>query len=178
MFDVVTGVTTFPRGFLIKLPRFALALVLAALSGSLTGCGDQTPVTPPPAAHKHEHHPPHGGTPVVLGNEACHLELVLDKTNGIMNAYLLDGEMENFVRIPAESFAVAAKLPASTEVLDFKAVANRATGETVGDTSMFSAQADWLKSASSFDGALTQLTVKGTTYTNVAFNFPKGNDTD
>ena len=156
----------------------ALVFSLAALVSWLTGCGNQSPLTPPPAAQKHEHHPPHSGTPVVLGNEACHLEFVLDKTNGIMNAYLLDGEMENFVRIPTESFAVTANLPAGVQVLDFKAVANRATGETVGDTSMFSAQADWLKSTNSFDGTLKELTVRGTTFTNVAFNFPKGNDTD
>jgi hypothetical protein len=86
--------------------------------------------------------------------------------------------MESFVRIPAESFTVTARLPAGDAALDFKAVANRATGETVGDTSRFSAEADWLKGASAFDGVLKELTVKGSTYTNVVFNFPRGNDTD
>ena len=160
----------------MKLHHVALAVGLAALVGWAAGCGEKNPpVAQTPTANKHEDRPPHGGTALALGNEDYQLELVLDKTNGIMNAYLLDGEMENFVRIPAESFAVTAKLPAGTEVLDFKSVANRATGETAGDTSMFSAQADWLKSVSSFDGSLKELTVKGSTYTNVTFNFPKGN---
>lgn len=144
----------------------------------LAGCGRQLPTTPPPAAHKHEHHPPHGGTPVVLGNEEYHLELLLDNQPGIMDAYVLDDEMENFVRIAADSFQVTAKLPDRQEVLTFKAVANRATGETVGATSMFAVQADWLKTNQTFDGTLSELTVKGNAYRNVSFNFPKGNDTD
>jgi len=152
--------------------------ILAGMIALLAGCGQQTPTVPPPAAHKHEHHPPHGGTPVVLGNEEHHLEFVLDNQTGIMDAYVLDGEMENFVRIAAESFEVTAKLPDRQEVLTFKAVASNATGETVGDTSMFEARADWLKRTNSFDGVLKQLTVQGTSYTNVAFNFPEGNDTD
>ena len=145
--------------------------------GLLAGCGRQPPA-PGSAAQKHEHHPPHGGTPVVLGHEEYHLELVLDAPAGRLDAYVLNGEMENFVRIKAESFEIAAQLPDRPEVLVMNAVANRATGETVGDTSMFQTQADWLKHASSFDGVLKQLAVKGSTYQNVAFNFPKGNDTD
>jgi len=136
------------------------------------------PTTPPPAAHKHEHHPPHGGTPVVLGNEDYHLEFVLDNQNGLMDGYVLDDEMENYVRIAAESFEVTCKLPGRQEALAFKAVASNATGEKAGDTSMFEARADWLKTTNSFDATLKQLTVKGTTFTNVDFNFPKGNDTD
>ena len=43
---------------------------------------------------------------------------------------------------------------------------------------MFETQADWLKSQPTFDAVLKQLTVRGNTYSNVAFNFPKGNDAD
>ena len=49
--------------------------------------------------------PPHGGTPVVLGNEAYHLELVVDAASGTLQVYVLDGEMENFVRVSAPSIA-------------------------------------------------------------------------
>ena len=92
-------------------PRVALVFGLAVLTVWLVGCGEQTPTTPPPAAQKHEDQPPHGGTPVVLGHEDFCLELVLDKPAGIMNAYLLDGEMENFVRIPSESFCSDGQTP-------------------------------------------------------------------
>ena len=62
-----------------------------------------------------------------------------------LDAYVFDGEFENFVRIKAESFQVTAHWPGGGEILLFKAVPNAATGETVGDTSMFEGQADWLK---------------------------------
>ena len=86
------------------------------------------------------------GTPVVLGNEEYHVEFVLDVPSGKLQAYILDGELENFIRIQQPSFQVAAKLPDRQELLAFAAVANRATGETTGDTSLFEARADWLKS--------------------------------
>lgn len=145
----------------------------------LAGCGENQAHAPGPnVAHKHEHKPPHGGTPVVLGNEEYHVELVLDAPTGKLEAYVFDGELENFVRVAAPSFDVTAKLPDRSEVLTFKAIPNNATGEKVGDTSLFETQADWLKSASTFDGVLKELTVKDKSYQNVAFNFPKGNDQD
>ncbi|HZQ48218.1 MAG TPA: hypothetical protein VFC07_14475 [Verrucomicrobiae bacterium] len=166
-----------PAKFMRPAPAlFLLASLSAALL--LTACGPQTPTAPPPAAHKHEHHPPHGGTPVVLGDEQYHVEFVLDKMTGIMNAYVLDGEMENFVRIAMESFDVTAQLPDGAKKLAFHAVASNATGETVGATSKFEAQADWLKTATNFDAVLKSLNVRGTVFENVAFNFPKGNDKD
>jgi hypothetical protein len=60
--------------------------------------------------------------------------------------------------------------------LQFKAIANSATGEKVGSTSLFEAQADWLKTNNTFDAVLQPIKVEGTVYTNVAFNFPKGNE--
>jgi hypothetical protein len=123
----------------------------------------------------HHHEPPHGGTGVVLGDEEYHLEFVLNAAAGKMQTYVLSAHMENFVRISAESFAVTAKLRDREETLTFKPVANSATGETVGDTSMFETQADWLKANKTFDAVLKEITIKGKTYENVAFNFPKGN---
>jgi hypothetical protein len=57
-------------------------------------------------------------------------------------------------------------------------VPNPATGETVGDTSEFEVQADWLKGAPEFDGVLRRIAIRGSTFTDVKFNFPRGNDTD
>ena len=123
----------------------------------------------------HHHEPPHGGTAVVLGDEEYHLEFVLDAAAGRMQVYVLSAHMEGFVRISAESLGVIVKLPNREEVLAFKPVANTATGETVGDTSMFETQADWLKANKTFDAVLKEITIKGKTYENVEFNFPKGN---
>jgi len=145
----------------------------------LAGCGRQSSNPPSPAAlRNHQHIPPHHGTPVVLGKEEYHVELVLDGASGKLQAYILDGEMENFVRIRQPSFEMIARLSVGEEPLTFKAVPNNATGETVGDTSLFDAQTDWLKTATNFDAAITELNVRGTVYRNVSFSFPKGNDTD
>ena len=60
-----------------------------------------------------------------------------------------------------------------------RAVADPATGETVGDTALFETQADWLKTVKDFDGTLKKtITIRGTTFADVKFNFPKGNDKD
>jgi hypothetical protein len=164
----------------INLRRFMKPVSIACLAlALLAGCGENKTTAPNPnVAHKHEHKPPHGGAPVVLGDEEYHVELVLDAPAGKLDAYVFDGELENFTRVTAASFDVTAKLPGRDEVLSFKAVPNNATGEKIGDTALFEAQADWLKTATTFDAVLKELTVKGKSYQNVAFNFPKGNDRD
>lgn len=152
---------------------FVIPLLLAA------GCSKKssdTSAAVTPA--KHEHHPPHGGTPVVLGNEAYHLELVLDPAAGKLQAFILDGEMENFIRSAAPSFEVLANVAGKSEPLLFVAIADSATGEKIGDTALFEATAPWLKTVRTFDGILTKLEIRGTVFAGVAFNFPKGNDRD
>lgn|ERR1051325_3474802 len=152
------------------------AVVAAVL---LASCQQQDrPPASQSALRKHEHVPPHHGTPVVLGNEEYHVEFVLDAPAGKLQAYVLDGELEKFIRVQQPAFEVAAQLPDRQLSLAFVAVANNATGETVGDTSLFEAQADWLRSATNFDAVLKDLLVRSNRYQNVAFNFPKGNDVD
>lgn len=159
------------------LPQF-LRTSLAVVSISLVAaCAkhEAAPTRSTPA--KHEHHPPHGGTPVVLGEEIYHLELVRGD-DGRLSLYVLDGEMENFVRIAAPSITLNVTLNGATRSLQFNAVANSATGETVGDTSLFEARADWLTTTANFDAVIPRLEIRGTTFTNVSFNFPRGNDRD
>jgi hypothetical protein len=163
---------------MLKIKAIWPIMTLISALWALAGCGERTSSAPPSGTvHQFKGAPPHGGTPVVIG-ENYRMELVLDAPAGRMEAYILDDDFENFVRIAMESFEMTARLPGREEVLVFKAVANHATGETVGDSSMFEAQADWLKTEKSFDAVLKQVTVRGTTYSNISFNFPKGNDTD
>jgi hypothetical protein len=84
--------------------------------------------------------------------------------------------MEEFVRSDMPSFEVTAKVGDTEQTLVFKPVANPATGETVGDTALFAAQAGWLKTTKAFDAVVKSVTLDGTEFTNVAFNFPKGGD--
>src|SRR5690349_10658250 len=91
----------------------------------------------------HVHRAPHGGTLVELGEHTYNLELVRDADAGKLTAYVLDGHAENFIRIPAASFELVAFAGGERKTLTLRAVANSATGETVGNTSQFEAQADW-----------------------------------
>jgi hypothetical protein len=101
------------------------------------------------------------------------IEWVLDASAGRLQAYFLDGEMENFVRITPASFDVTATISNRREVLHLAAVANTATGEKIGSTSLFEAQGQWLKKINRFDVVIPQITVAGTTFSNIAFTFPK-----
>src|SRR5258708_19176066 len=47
----------------------------------------------------HEHHAPHGGTLVEVGEDFAHVELLPDLQQGNLTVYILDGEAENPIRI-------------------------------------------------------------------------------
>ena len=154
-------------------PRIGAAVVAAFLSGcdkpaSPTGAGASPP--------KHEHVPPHGGTPVELGKEEFHVELVRDAAAGKLTAYVMDGELEQFVRIAESALSMVVKGPSGTTNLVLRAIANPATGETVGDTAQFDGEAGWIKDRAVFDATVPLLKIRGRAFTNVDFNFPKGND--
>ena len=159
------------------LHRVSSLMILVGISMTFApGCGRK--MSGPASAAtsvRHEHRPPHGGTPIVLGNEAYHLELVLDSESGALQAFVLDGEMENFIRCDATTLEIDVTPGDQPQTLMLAAVANPATGETVGDTALFEAHADWLKTVTTFDGLLKKITIRDTTFADVKFTFPKGN---
>jgi hypothetical protein len=126
----------------------------------------------------HQPIPPHRGTPVELGDEQFTIELVREPASGTLRAYILDGEMESFIRIAARQLDLEVQRPDREETLTLKPVADLATGETVGDTSLFEARADWLKSADTFKGVLKNLKIQDQVFKSVEFSFPKGNAKD
>lgn len=152
--------------------RFCLGLTLAAML-TLAACGKK-----PEAVSARQEGPPHGGTPVVIGDDEYHIEFVLDPATGTLSAYLFDEEMEEFVRSDMASFELTATVGGTARTLVFKPVANPATGETVGDTALFTAQADWLKTTKEFNAVIQSVTLDGTRFTGIDFNFPRGNETD
>jgi hypothetical protein len=103
---------------------------------------------------------------------------VLDADAGTLQAFVLDGELEHFIRSAAPSFEVTATVDGGPRTLVFMPVANPATGETAGDTSLFEARADWLKTTRSFDAVLKTIDVRGKAFSAVKFNYPRGNDDD
>ena len=169
----------FHRPNAVRIRQPSTFLALAVLAAAAPGCS-KAPVGAAESStpQRHHHHPPHAGTPVVLGDEAYHIELVLDGPAGKLQAYVLDGEMESFVRSSASRIEITATVGGAPRTLVLLPVPNPETGETVGDTSLFEAQAEWLKTAMAFDAVLRSVDIRGTTFTDVRFNFPKGNDAD
>jgi hypothetical protein len=152
--------------------RFLSTVLIAALGLSITGCGKKG--AHDHAAHGgHVHTAPHGGALVELGEHVYNLEVVRDAAAGKLTIYVLDGHAENFIRVKPASFEASATVAGEKRSLTFKAVANSATGETVGDTSQFDAAADWLKTTSTFDVVIPSLDIRGTAYSNVALKLAK-----
>ena len=154
-------------------------LALLACLPLLNGCREKAdsraePPARAPQKHSHQHTPPHGGTAVVLGAEEYHLEFVLDPAAGRLRAWVLDAHMDKFIRVTNESFAVQAE--GRAEPLVFQAEASQATGETLGDTSAFAAQAGWLRDTTNFNAVIPALPLRSKIYRDVKFNFPRGNE--
>jgi hypothetical protein len=163
----------------LLLPRLHLYCLFLAVAALLPGCAKRSEDAAANAAPaKHQHHPPHGGTAVVLGDEQFHLELVRDADAGTLSAYVLDDEMEEFVRIAAPAITLEAQVKGGIRRLVLSPVASSATGETVGNTAFFQGSADWLKTGGKFDATLEPLSIHGTSFPALKFNFPAGNDTD
>jgi hypothetical protein len=123
-------------------------------------------------SHAHVHTAPHGGTLVELGDHAFNVELLRDPATGKLTAWILDAHAENFVRIASPAIEVVAMPGGKFTPLSLAAVANPATGETVGSTSQFEVQADWLKTSGPFSGIVT-VEIRGTKFEKVAFALSK-----
>ena len=128
------------------------------------------------ALFAHEHKPPHKGTLVVFGEDFCHVELVFDPASGKLSGFVLDGEAENPVRIVQKTIRMKLKINEKQVSIVLNAAANPLTGETVGDTSEFSAVITGLKGLSRFSGTIVYANIKGVTFKNVDFMYPEGNE--
>jgi hypothetical protein len=151
-------------------PSWTGLLLAAAM---LAGCDSKEDAK---KGGKHEHKPPHAGTLVEFGEEFAHLELVLDPASGQLTGYMLDGEAEKAVRLDQKEIALKVQGKPAEFTVVLKAAGNALTGEKPGDTSQFEGQSDALKRLKVFDAAVAKITVKGKEFSNVAFNFPKGNE--
>ncbi len=150
----------------MKITRLVLLLVTAALMAA--GCSkSHNHDAKGHAAHAHT--APHGGTLVELGEHAYNVEFVRDRTAGKLTVWILDGHAEHFVRLKSPTLEVIAMPGGNFTKLTLQAVANPATGETVGDTSQFEVQADWLKTAGEFSGIFT-VEIKDTKFEQVAYS--------
>ncbi len=117
--------------------------------------------------HTHDEEAPHGGTVVKLGKPALNLEWVRDPDTGSFQVFVLDGHME-YVRVPEKSFELVAKVNGKEEKVT---LSRKAANEEASE--MFEGKADWIKTAKKFQGTIPQITLKGQSFTNVTFAFPK-----
>ncbi len=157
--------------------RLALPLLWTSLALGLGGCG-QPQRASEAGAHRHQARPPHGGTAVALGDDAFHVEFVRDEENGKLSAYVLDDEMEEFVRGGSPGFTVMVKVGVDRRALEFRPVADIATGETLANTSLYEASAPWIKTAAEFDAVIKSISVYGQVFAGVIFHFPADNRTN
>lgn len=129
--------------------------------------------------HSHHHHQaPHGGTLVVFGKEAAHLEVVLDNKEGKLTGYVLNNEADTAIRIkqPAIELVLAkGDLKSTTMPFTLKAVANPLTGEKSGDTSQFEGKNEHLKKLKKFHLTVQSIEIKGTKFEKTVSPFPEGN---
>lgn len=136
----------------------------------LAGCGKKHDEHAHNAAgHGHVHRAPHGGQLVEIGAHQYNLEFVRDPVAGKLTAYALDGHAENFVRLAQPQIELSIMRGGLGTTLVLQAVANPATGETVGDTSQFEGTAEWLQGSIPFDATVKSVTFRGTTFSNVRF---------
>jgi len=156
-----------------------LITYLAVVSCILvSGCGDGHHHDHDGHNHgEHAHEAPHGGALVLLGEHGTgfHLEVILSK-EGILDLYVLDGEVENFVRISQEELALQVTTKDSeSQSISMTAVEDAATGESMGNTSHFQARTE-MKGVESFDAVLSSVKIKGTVFEKVSFSYPDGNE--
>jgi hypothetical protein len=153
-----------------------LAAPLAAVTALFfAGCGERDH-----AGHDHgaggghAHDSLQGGVAVELGDHQFHLDLLAVPEAGQLKVFVMDAHVENFVRVPLKSFDLMVEPAGGTpKKLTLEAQANAASGETVGDTSAFLGQADWLKGVTNFTAILPELELRGQTFRGVVIRYPK-----
>jgi len=149
--------------------KLGIFLVGLLASGLWLGCsGDHTDSEG--SGHGHYHAAPHGGSLAMLGDHLAQVELVEGPNPGKWSIYVLDGGAERFLRVEQSQISVTMD---GQEVV-FQAVANPATGESVGDTSQFTASVKGLSKEDHFAVRIGEIVVYRQSFKNIEFDYPEG----
>lgn len=163
--------------------RICLLTIIALLA--ITGCTKRPADVPegPPLkdqnqqeAPKHEEHKaPHGGAMAELGEEAAHLEFVLDAAEGRLTMYALDAHAENPVRLDTNALSVLVT-PQGGEVLELTMAPreNALTGESIGDSSEFFVVDQRLQNLKTFEISVPLIDVRGMPFRSVTVAYGQG----
>ncbi len=151
-----------------------LLLGLVSVLVVLSGCKKQDHAHADHAHNHggHVHTAPHGGVLVELGEHAFNLEFVVQPDAGRLLVYLLSGHADQFVRSNLPSIELWIMDGEQSRELVLQAMANPITGETVGNTSLFSAEADWLKRGAAFTGVIKSVSLGGARFEGIRFAIP------
>ena len=128
------------------------------------GSGDKT------KKNSNPHDSPRGGTLVEIGEHEFNVDLVLDRATGTLHGWLLNAHAEgvtDVAKTTMPSFEAIVTMQGKKLTLVFRAV-------PPAEGSAFVAQADWLKTATEFNGIFPRLVIDGKTFTGTAFNFSRG----
>ena len=123
----------------------------------------------------HIHQPLRGGVLMELGKHGSGYNLeILQNTNDQLEIFILDAHAENYVRISQPSIELT--LTDSNQTMSLGAVADPATGETVGNSSLFRTESNISKNIP-LVGTLRSLQIGSKTYTDQPLKF-SGNPKD
>lgn len=152
-------------------------VIVAACVGLAAACGSGQRQSVAQAAApptEHEHHAPHGGTLVELGDEFAHVELVFDRSDSRLTAYVLDGEAEQPIRLTDRAIDIFIEnVPGlGNRTIGLAGVADVLTGETERNTSQYTVTVLAFKQVPLLAGRIPSLTVRGQRFQDLRFQVP------
>jgi hypothetical protein len=115
---------------------------------------------------------PRGGTLVEIGDQLAFLDVLLDPGTGRLTIHVLDGSAAQPIRLAQSKIKMTIVLPPLDDEttghiinVTLDAVENAATGQTVGNTSVFSAELPRLVGHDHFAAVVGELEIQGTMVT-------------
>ena len=120
--------------------------------------------------HAHVHTAKDGGVLVEIGDHFANFEVLLLEADRTATIYTLDAHADYNSRVPDPSLTLEIALEGGPVLVELPGIANPLTGETVGDTSEFSASLTEEQFRAVADGKATvkTVTIKGATFTDLA----------
>jgi hypothetical protein len=153
----------------LRIPLLALALTVG-----LVACGKHEEHAHE-EGHGHTHDPLFGGALVELGDHAANLEVLLDPEAGKLTIYLLDAHATKAVRGKQESMSLTVE-PEGGEPfpLELRQEANSLSGETVGDSAVYSVTDERLKGMKNLHGDVASIEFLGQKWEGIEVTWPAG----
>lgn len=147
-----------------------LQFPLAYLAIFFMGCDDHSHPHHEEEHGHHAHQAPHGGELYELGEhgKGFNFELHLNDQSKL-ELYILDAHAENFVRIKQKRIKITTE-DNSHPSLRLDAIADSATGETIGDTSHFQSS-ESVTNLLPINGKIEEIVIGSNSYKNQLITF-------